>query len=272
MQNGEPVDSPQWRSARLVVTTKRLVIANDGANQSVPHGNVTIPDDGEQYLPGDASSEATVVLQVGSNVVVVSASDVGDFARRYYRANINRTVVLARHPAVVGGVVQDDAAWSKARITVDSDTLQLAFPGGESMQCELADVGTVERSQGTVMGERRAIVAVEHTDDEDRSVETHLSGTKRHTSVLRTLFESIIDERDEVEYELTEMDNQVLMALYSGVSPFEMSDFLGLPVEDVEEIYQKLLDIGAVDEVRQRTEVTLNAQGRNLASEAMNEQ
>jgi helix-turn-helix protein len=61
------------------------------------------------------------------------------------------------------------------------------------------------------------------------------------------------------------------MALYSGVSPFEMSDFVGLPVDEIEEIYQNLLEAGAVDKVRERTEVTLNAQGRNLASEEMNE-
>ena len=61
------------------------------------------------------------------------------------------------------------------------------------------------------------------------------------------------------------------MALYSGVSPFEMADFVGTDVKEVEEIYQKLLDAGAVDRVRERTEVTLNAKGRNLASEAMNE-
>ena len=68
------------------------------------------------------------------------------------------------------------------------------------------------------------------------------------------------------------MESQVLMALYSGVSPFEMADFVGISVDEVEEIYQKLLDVGAVDKVRERTEVTLNAEGRNLASEAMNEQ
>jgi len=50
-----------------------------------------------------------------------------------------------------------------------------------------------------------------------------------------------------------------------------MADFVGLPVDEVEEIYQKLLDVGAVDEVRTRTEVALNAQGRNMASEAMSE-
>jgi len=122
-----------------------------------------------------------------------------------------------------------------------------------------------------VMGESRQVVKVEHTDEEGRSVETHFSGVEWHTTALASLLRSTIAERQD-EYELDDVENQVLMALYSGVSPFEMADFVGIDVEEVEEIYQKLLEVGAVDKVRERTEVTLNAKGRNLASEAMNEQ
>jgi helix-turn-helix protein len=51
-----------------------------------------------------------------------------------------------------------------------------------------------------------------------------------------------------------------------------MSDFVGIPPDEVEEIYQRLLEMGAVDEVRVRTEVALNARGRNLASDAMSDE
>jgi helix-turn-helix protein len=135
----------------------------------------------------------------------------------------------------------------------------------------VADVGTVETETQTVRDETREVVAVEHTDAEDRSVETHFSGTDTHARALSSLFSTVVEARKQ-DYELSEAESQVLMALYSGVSPFEMADFVGLPVDEVEEIYQTLLEVGAVDEVRTRTEVSLNAHGRNLASEAMNEQ
>lgn len=131
-------------------------------------------------------------------------------------------------------------------------------------------MGTIETGTSTVMGQERTVIEVEHTDEEDRSVETHLSGMDHHTRALETLFTRVVEDRED-DYELSEMESQVLMALYSGVSPFEMSDFVGTTPDEVEEIYQKLLDIGAVDEVRVRTEVALNAQGRNMASEAMSE-
>jgi len=179
--------------------------------------------------------------------------------------------VLAKHPAVVGGVVQDGATWEKAQFALEGDLFRLRFPDGSQLTTEVEDVGTVSERTGTVMGSQRDIVAVEHTDQDGRSVETHFSGNVRHTTVLATLFEHVVERRED-DHELSDTESQVLMALYSGVSPFEMADFVGISVEEVEEIYQHLLDIGAVDEVRTRTEVTLNAQGRNMASEAMSEQ
>ncbi|WP_158853203.1 CheF family chemotaxis protein [Halorhabdus sp. CUG00001] len=268
VRDGTEVSASDWQSCRLVVTNKRLVLAANGSNQTLPHGRVTIPDDPEEFV---SDVGETIPLRMGSNVIVASAADDPAFIQTYCRANVGGEVVLVRHPAVVGGVVQEESDWSKARFVIDDERFSLQFPDGETVACGLDDIGTVETESRTVMGEQRDVVEVEHTDSEDRSVETHLSGTARHTSVLRTLFDHLVEDRDG-EYELTDTESQVLMALYSGVSPFEMADFVGISVEEVEAIYQKLLDVGAVDEVRTRTEVSLNAQGRNMASEAMNEQ
>ncbi|MEF8883195.1 MAG: CheF family chemotaxis protein [Halapricum sp.] len=270
VRNGESVPDPSWTSCRIVLTNKRLVVAENDSKRTVPHAKVTIPR-GESVVPGGIDTTGAVTLRIGSNVLVVTAADVEDFVETYCRANLGGGVILAKHPAVVGGVVQDGASWSKARFAIEDDLFTLQFPDGDSMACELEDVGTIEERSSTVMGEQRDVVAVEHTDEQGRSVETHLSGNARHTTVLATLFEHIVKRRED-DYELSEIESQVLMALYSGVSPFEMADFVGISVDEVEEIYQHLLEIGAVDEVRTRTEVTLNAQGRNMASEAMSEQ
>jgi len=268
VRDGQRVTGDDWQSCRVVLTDKRLVLAADGSNRSLPHGKVTVPEEPGEFV--EDAGEA-IPLRIGSNVIVVSATDVSDLTLTYCRANLSGVVLLVRHPAVVGGVVRDEAEWTKARFAVDDDTFSLQYPDGDRITCELDDVGTVEVGSRSVRGEQRRVVEVEHTDAEDRSVETHLSGTDRHTSVLRALFDRLVTSRAD-DYELSETENQVLMALYSGVSPFEMADFVGISVEEVEEIYQHLLEVGAVDEVRTRTEVTLNAEGRNMASEAMSEQ
>jgi helix-turn-helix protein len=267
VRDGEPVEEPQWRSCRFIVTNKRLVLGTSDGKQPIPHSNISLPEDPESVVPDGVPPDATV-LSVGDNVLLVDAGNVDDFAFEYCRATLQGEVILARHPAVVGGVIQDDAEWSKARFQLDDGEVRLQFPGGDATVFDIDDVGTIETSQSTVLGDQRAVVEVEHTDEEDRSVETHFSGMAHHTDALASLFRSVVEGRED-DYELTEMENQVLMALYSGVSPFEMADFVGSTPDEVEEIYQKLLDVGAVDKVRTRTEVSLNAQGRNMASEAM---
>ncbi|WP_324665312.1 CheF family chemotaxis protein [Haloarcula sediminis] len=267
VRDGQPVTDPRWQSCRLIVTNKRVVLATNNGKTPIPHTNISVPDDPEGAVPGDVPPGATV-LAVGDNVLLIDASDVSDFAFEYRRATLQGEVILARSPAVVGGVIQNDAEWSKARFRLDDDEVRLQFPGGDSTVFDIDDVGTIETSESTVLGDQRAVVEVEHTDEEGRSVETHFSGMPHHTDALEALFSAVVEERGD-DYDLSEMESQVLMALYSGVSPFEMADFVGTTPDDVEEIYQKLLDVGAVDKVRTRTEVSLNAQGRNMASEAM---
>jgi len=269
VRQGEPAAGAQWQTCRLVMTNRRLILATSDGKQTLPHGNIELLDAAD--LPDEVDPDGATPLRIGENVVLVDVADVADFDREYCRATLHGEVILANSPAVVGGVVQDDAAWRKSRFRLADDAITLEFPDGEAVSFEIADVGTVETERKSVMGEERTVLEVEHTDAEDRSVESHLSGMERHTRALQSLFETVIESR-EGDYELSEVENQVLMALYSGVSPFEMADFVGIPVDEVEEIYQHLLDVGAVDAVRTRTEVTLNAQGRNMASEAMNEQ
>ena len=267
VRDGEPVADPSWQSCRLIVTNKRLMLGTGDSKTPIPHSNISLPDDPESAVPEDVPP-GTTVLSVGGNVLLVDASNVSDFAFEYRRATLQGEVILARHPAVVGGVIQNDAEWSKARFRLDDDEVRLQFPGGGSTVFDIDDVGTIETSQSTVLDDQRAVVEVEHTDEEGRSVETHFSGMAHHTEALEALFGAVVEAHED-DYELSEMENQVLMALYSGVSPFEMADFVGTTPDDVEEIYQRLLDVGAVDKVRTRTEVSLNAQGRNMASEAM---
>lgn len=268
IKNGEAVADPQWNSCRLVMTNKRLILANNSGKQTLPHSNIEITDGDE--MPDGVDVGGATPMRIGDNVVLFDATNLSDFEQEYCRATLHGEIILANHPAVVGGVVQDEAEWRKTRFQLDDDAIVLGFPDGGSIQFDVDDVGTSETETRQVMGEQRTVLEVEHTDEDDRSVETHFSGMDHHTTALQSLFERVIEER-EGDYELSETEDQVLMALYSGVSAFEMADFVGLPVDEVEEIYQKLLDVGAVDEVRTRTEVALNAQGRNMASEAMSE-
>jgi helix-turn-helix protein len=271
VRDGSPVEKPDWRSCRIVLTDERLVLSTTDGKQAAPHAKITIPEAEGSVVPDAFADEPATPLRIGNTVILVDTTGVDDFEREYCRAAIQDEVILVKYPAVVGGVLQEEAEWSKARFRLEDDRIALGLPDNETVSFPIDDVGTIETATRGVMGEPRRVVRVEHTDEADRSVETHFSGMEWHSRALASLLRSVIEERGD-DYELSAVENQVLMALYSGVSPFEMADFVGIDVEEVEEIYEKLLEVGAVDKVRERTEVTLNAEGRNLASEAMNEQ
>jgi len=271
VRDGDAVADANWRSCRVVLTTERLILSTSDSKQAIPHAKIQLLDDSADIVPESYIGGAATPLQIGNNVILVDAQELEDFELEYCRAALQDEVILVKYPAIVGGVVQEDATWSKARFKLDSEQITLGLPENQTVSFAVGNVGTIQTAGEQVMGERRQVVRVEHTDEEERSVETHFSGVEWHTEALASLLRSTIEERQD-EYELSDKESQVLMALYSGVSPFEMADFVGIEVDEVEEIYQTLLEVGAVDEVRQRTEVSLNAKGRNLASEAMNEQ
>jgi len=271
VRDGQQLSDPDWQSCRIVLTNERLILSTNGGKQAIPHSKISVGTDDETLLPEQFQDASATPLRIGTNVILVDAQQFDDFEQEYCRAALHDEVILVKYPAIVGGVVQEEAGWSKARFRLDDDKISLGLPGNETVSFPLEDVGTIETATQQVMGESRRVVQVEHTDEQGRSVETHFSGVEWHSRALSSLLTKIIEQRGD-DYELTPTENQVLMALYSGVSPFEMADFVGIDVDEVEEIYQKLLDVGAVDKVRERTEVTLNAEGRNLASEAMNEQ
>jgi helix-turn-helix protein len=128
----------------------------------------------------------------------------------------------------------------------------------------------METNERSVKDEKRQVLEVEHSE-EGTSVQTYISGTERRCSILETLLRKG-ESRSEIGVDLTERQNEVLMALYSGVSPFEIPDFLGMDVDEVEEVFDRLIELEVVEEIRVRREVALNARGRNIASEAMNDQ
>ncbi|AWB28006.1 CheF family chemotaxis protein [Halococcoides cellulosivorans] len=257
--------APSWRSCQVVLTSKRIVLDRGESSTALPHAKVRAPE----TIPDVVDDRETLVLSVGESLVAIEATDVDDFPERYYRANLDGTVLLARPRAVIGGVVQDDTTYSKAKLAVEAETLTLQFPGGDREVIPVDAIEGVEDREETVQGETRPVLAVAYTDD-DRRIETQVSGTSRHTSILGALCRAAFADGDDAA--LTDHEKQVLMALYSGVAPFEMADFVGITVDEVESIYQDLLEKGAVDEVRTRTEVALNGTGRNLASQAMNEE
>lgn len=266
-KNGHDLNDAVWQQCRVVLTDQRIVLVADGKT-SVSLEEIS--EMGERYDVNQAASSETSysTLYVGGDVLLLTTTDHDTFQTNFYRAILDNAVIYVQHPAVKGGVVQN-AAWQRGRLKVTEDAVRMVLEDGQKFAIDRDDIGELGTDQKAVAGEERAVIEVEHSMD-GASVETHLSGKEHHISVLKQLLEEGA-ERNRADLDLGPTERRVIMALYSGVSPFGISEFVGIDVEKVEEIYDHLIELDVIEVVRERKEVSLTAQGRKVAGEAMGE-
>jgi helix-turn-helix protein len=271
IKDGRKLRDVTWTSGRILLSNKRLVLAGNGGKRTIPLSQLREVSGRYDVNQMVARVSEYVSVRYGDDVILVStqsAEDEEPFEDDCYRALLDQRVVLAKHPAVKGGVVQE-TEWEKGRVKIGEGALNLAISTGAFVEISLDDIGAISMAERTISEEKRAVIEVEHTEDET-SVQTYLSGDDQRTALLASFLKQ--DEEGPANLDLSGVEREILMALYSGVSPFDIPDFLGKEVEAVEEAFERLIDLDVLEEVRIRRDVSLTARGRNVASEAINEQ
>ena len=269
IKDGHKLSDVGWQQGRIVLSTRRLVLAGNEGKRTVPLSGIKAAQGRFDVNQTIATVSDYVSIRHDDDVFLVSPTDAAAFEGELYGAMLNGEIVLIRHPAVEGGVVRD-VDWQKARVKLAADRINLATESGELVEIEVDDTSAVERDERTVRGDERPVVEATHTDD-GTSVETYLSGTARHCAIIASVLGKGA-ARNETDLDLDPSEREVLMALYSGVSSFDIPNFVELPPDEVEEIFDRLIELDVLEEVRVRREVALCPRGRNIASEAMNEQ
>jgi len=268
VSGGQRLNDSEWQDCRIILTTERIALIADGKRQFAL-GDIDRIADRFDINQQSAGVSAYVALHVGGDVLLVSASNHEAFVTDFYRASLDGAVVLAQHPAVEGGVVQSNE-WTKSRLKVTDEALRLAMADGQAVNIERTDIGDLTAEEKEVSGEERTVIQVEHSED-DISVETHLAGEEFHATVLRTMLEDSA-EQNRADLDLSSTEKRVIMALHSGVSPFDLPNFVGIDVEKTEEIFDRLVELDVISVVRERTEVALTTKGRRVAGDRMGEQ
>ncbi|WP_284006950.1 CheF family chemotaxis protein [Haloarcula pelagica] len=269
VKDGRKRNDIEWIPGRILLSNKRLVLATNEGKRTIPLSSLTRVT-ASQMNQSLAQVDSYVKLRSGGDVTLVAPKADEEFEEILYGALLDQIVVLAKHPAVEGGVVRD-IGWEKARVKLDGDCIDLAITSGTFVELDIDDVGTVEAKDMEIRGSERPMLSVEHTV-EGTSVETHISGGPRHVSLLEGLVRQGEQRNVADDVELSDEETQVLMALYSGISPFKIPDFVDMEIDTVEEVYDRLLAADILEPVRTRREVQLEARGRSIASEAMSDQ
>jgi helix-turn-helix protein len=269
VRDGNKMNDIDWTDGRILLSNRRLVLAGTEGKRTLQLSKVDRIEGRYDVNRTIAQVTDYVSVRLGKDVYLVSTGESESFERLLHKTILDGEIVLVKHPAIEGGVVQD-VSWRKARVKIDEDAVNLAIEDGSFVQIEIEDVGTIDQGERTVKSKERPVLEAEHTVD-GTSVETYLSGNQKHCSVLSSVLERGA-EQNSSSIDLSKDETEVLMALYSGVSSFEVPEFLDMDPDDVEEIYERLIELDVLQEVRIRREVALKPRGRNIASESMNSQ
>ncbi len=271
VKDGRKVPDIEWIPGRILLSNRRMILASKQGKRTIALPNISSIKSRQDAENPLAKVSSYISLQVGGDVTLISPKQHEQFEQALYNAVLDHQVVAVKHPAVKGGVVQN-SSWEKARLApeIDEGAIALAIASGRFVEIELDDVGIVEENEGDVLGEQRTFIEVEHTQAE-AAVQTHISGPQHKVRILSDLLRKS-EQQHSTDVELTEEESEVLMALYSGVSAFQIPEFVGMDVDQVEEIYDELIEAGILQEKRIRRDVQLKARGRNIASEAMGEE
>lgn len=269
IKDGKKLGDIGWADGRILLSNRRLVLAGAEGKRTIQIPKIDTIEGRYDVNQAIAQVRDYVSVRTGRDVFLVSTGESESFERTLHKTIIDGRIVLVRHPAIEGGVVQD-VGWNKARVKLDEEAVNLAVEDGTYVRIEIDDIGTVERDERAVKSAERPVLEAEHTE-EGTSVETYLSGNEKHCSVLESVLKRGA-ERNASSIDLGTDEKEVLMALYSGVSSFEVPEFLDMDPDDVEGIYERLVELDVLQEVRIRREVALKPRGRNIASESMNSQ
>lgn len=274
VESGKTKDDSSWIPGRILISNKRMILVGNKGKRTIPISDFY--DIGGRYDVNQQIARVAnyTAIQYGGDNVILLTSSTGseEIERAIFRSLLDHRMVFSRHPAFEGGVLQD-TEWHRAQIKIDYDeeSIAVAQTDGTFAEIKLDDIGTLNVTEQRVMDENRIVIKVEHSTKDGASVETHISGTDRRCHFLETLFKEG-EERSEIDIDLSYKEEQVLMALHSGVSPFEIPDFVDMEIEEVEEIYERLIDVEALEEVRKRREVEVTARGRKIAGGAMGDE
>lgn len=270
VKSGRKLNDVSWNSCRILLSDKRLILARDNNKKQIVLNNIkNITDRVDVSSKITTVSEYTGIRTLDNNVILISARDQDEIELSFYKALLDNNTVLAKHPAIEGGVISG-VNWSKARIQVNKESIAVALKNGKFVELDYKSISDIEKNERSIGGESRNIVSITHAI-ENTSYETYLATSKRKVEFIYSFLDKGQDQT-ESNIELSNYEEEVVMALYSGVSPFEVPEFSDMDIDEVEDIYEKLIEQDVLDEVRTRKEVSLTSRGRNLASDAISEE
>lgn len=237
---------------RVVMSKDRVVFATADSKTTVPIGGVFDLQLGRAPRGLEQFFEDTVTIGyengTGKHVAVVEGADdtVERFTKLLFKAVLNGTTVLARHPARVGGRITDNSIRPASLYLTDA---AVQFRGDDPFVVDVSTVNHFERITRDFGNGDRPILSVRHVDGTQQVTSEVALESERKMNVLgrflrieyQTLkedFQSIDVADDEVE---------ALVSLYTAGPDANLAAVMGIDAGRAQLLSNRLDEKGLVE-------------------------
>ncbi len=185
---------------------------------------------------------------------------------RYLAFNLksDRFAVYFLSPAFRGGVFVNTSKWEKGYLSVTERAIWFLSPT-KQLRIPIDAIGSVKGDIRTVGKKERRVLAVTHIDGGEVVVSFVLC-PETTLEMLQEYLRKIINLQKPKE-KLSEIEEQVLQMVYTGVDSSNIESILGISTDELNAIYDKLISLGLVRVVKVRKEVELTPKGVAIVSE-----
>jgi helix-turn-helix protein len=220
---------------RIVLSQRRLVLAGDDGKTTVPLTEIfdIVVGHVPQEMRAFFSDSVTVAYRRdGQQRVAVVESDsekIEKFVTVLFRAQLNGLEATVKHPARVGGRLNENATARQATLYLGGDGVTFES-GGAQFDIDLTTVSDFAKTNRTLDGSKRSVIAVRHMPD-GKALMTFVSlPSGRQLNLLGRYLRIEYDEmRSQLEdIDLTEDEVEVLMGIYSTGESAELGSMLDI--------------------------------------------
>jgi helix-turn-helix protein len=260
---------------RVLMSDRRLILATSDSKTVVPLTSVfdvavgQVPSEVEEFFDHTVMVGYVVNGVQRTTVVGGDRETIEKFSVLLYRATLRGSTVALKHPAKVGGRIQDEPV---REVGLRLDTDSVSFPGTEELtlsdevfSINLGNIVFFEVLERTVLEEKRLVLSVQHVT-QDQTVTTEVSmASRRKMNILgrylRQMYHYLVS--DVRNLDVSDGAFEVLVGMYSVAGAggeLDLAPMLGLEEDELDGHLESLHDDGLIENVEPPHDLTPQAQ------------
>ncbi len=254
----EIFENGKWNKVDVVITDQSISLGD----------NRILLREIEDLEKVDVGGKKAIRIKRGEDVIVSFPEKVFNQIFKYLAFNLksDRFAVYFLSPATVGGVVVKDAKWEKGYLSITDEAIWFLSPS-KQIRIPFSNLGSVEKDVRSVGGKDRVVLVVGHVENGE-VITSFILCPETTLEMLEDYLRRLIDKA-KPKAKLSEIEEQIAMMLYSGLSSTDIESILGITTDELNNYFDRLVSLGLARVVKIRKELQLTPKGVALVNEIM---